>query len=95
MGRRLLSRRLSAFIGFPTLCGISHGFPRLFPTRGHITYVLLTRPPLNSRSCPLDLHVLGPPLAFALSQDQTLQFNLLTLFHALDLTRCVIRTRHH
>jgi hypothetical protein len=27
-----------------------------------------------------DLHVLSPPLAFALSQDQTLQFNILLLY---------------
>ena len=40
-----------------------------------MTYVLLTRPPLGIAP-PLDLHVLGPPLAFALSQDQTLQFSL-------------------
>jgi hypothetical protein len=40
--------------------------------------VLLTRPPLTIRgastsSDPLDLHVLGTPPAFVLSQDQTLQ----------------------
>ena len=34
------------------LCGISPGFPRLFPTRGRITHVLLTRTPLYSRGCP-------------------------------------------
>jgi hypothetical protein len=36
--------------------------------------VLLTRAPLYSGRSPfsLDLHVLGPPLTFALSQDQTL-----------------------
>ena len=78
MGRRLLNWRPKAFMprSFErrTIGGISHGFPRLFPTRGYITYVLLTRPPLKTRRSPLDLHVLGPPLAFALSQDQTLQF---------------------
>ena len=42
--------------------------------------MLLTRPPLVTRRYPLDLHVLGPPLAFALSQDQTLQFDLLLYF---------------
>jgi hypothetical protein len=37
---------------------------------------LLTRPPLAARiapALPLDLHVLGTPPAFNLSQDQTLQ----------------------
>ena len=38
--------------------------------------MLLTRLPLYSRGCPtfsFDLHVLGTPPAFILSQDQTLQ----------------------
>ena len=48
------------------------------PKRGQVAYVLLTRPPLSIRkasfpSTPLDLHVLGMPPAFVLSQDQTLQ----------------------
>ena len=43
--------------------------------------MFLTRPPLATHSIatavlPLDLHVLGLPPAFTLSQDQTLQFNL-------------------
>src|SRR5690606_32072255 len=48
-----------------------------------VTYVLLTRPPLTIRSAstpsdPLDLHVLGTPPAFVLSQDQTLHKGCLT-----------------
>ena len=42
-----------------------------------IIYALLTRAPLNQGASPLipfDLHVLGTPPAFVLSQDQTLQF---------------------
>ena len=35
--------------------------------------MLLTRPPLIPKD-PFDLHVLGLPPAFALSQDQTLRF---------------------
>ena len=47
-----------------------------------VAHVLLTRPPLASspkRINSLDLHVLGTPPAFVLSQDQTLnkKFNLL------------------
>src|SRR5690348_12453898 len=34
------------------LCGISPGFPRLSPTEGQVSHVLLTRSPLYSRSCP-------------------------------------------
>ena len=55
-------------------CGISPGFPGLSPAQGQVAHVLLTRPPLDwSRSsASLDLHVLGTPPAFVLSQDQTL-----------------------
>ena len=47
-----------------------------------VTHALLTRPPLTFQSLgfmksPFDLHVLGTPPAFILSQDQTLMFNLL------------------
>ena len=57
------------------LCGISPPFGRLSPARGKITYVLRTRAPLYSGLLPFScvLHVLGVPLTFALSQDQTLQ----------------------
>jgi hypothetical protein len=40
--------------------------------------VLRTRAPLTIAS-PFDLHVLGPPQTFALSQDQTLQFELCSI----------------
>src|SRR5881296_2315748 len=39
----------SADIGI--VCGISTGFPVLFPTPGQITHVLLTRAPLYSEDC--------------------------------------------
>ena len=48
---------------------------------GQVAYALLTRPPLSTlknlpkfhhKSFSLDLHVLGTPPAFILSQDQTL-----------------------
>ena len=60
------------------LCGISPPFGRLSPARGNITHVLLTRAPLYWGRSPFscDLHVLGAPLTFVLSQDQTLQLNL-------------------
>ena len=74
MGRRPIFWRREAIIP-KDIRGISPGFPGLSPSRRYVTYVLLTRPPLNPK-VPHDLHVLSPPLAFALSQDQTLQFNL-------------------
>ena len=59
------------------LSGISPSFPGLSQTRGQITHALLTRAPLvypPKGALPYDLHVLGTPPAFVLSQDQTLQF---------------------
>ena len=55
--------------------GISTRFQALSPSDRQVTHVLLTRPPLpRSPKGPqaLDLHVLGTPPAFVLSQDQTL-----------------------
>ena len=47
----------------------------LSPAQGKVTHVLLTRAPLYRGRSPFsfDLHVLGAPLTFVLSQDQTLQ----------------------
>ena len=58
-------------------CCISPPFGRLSTTPGKVIYVLLTRAPLYRGLLPFscDLHVLGAPLTFALSQDQTLQLN--------------------
>ena len=60
------------------LSGISTPFGELFRTPGQITHVLRTRAPLYSplRAFSLDLHVLGTPPAFVLSQDQTLQLRV-------------------
>ena len=70
-----------------TLCGISVLFRTLFPSERQVTHALLTRPPLGFGKqaflAPFDLHVLGTPPAFVLSQDQTLQnlvSNQLSLF---------------
>ena len=59
--------------------GISPSFLGLFQSSGQVSHVLLTRSPLTHvtrRSSAFDLHVLGPPPAFVLSQDQTLRQNL-------------------
>ena len=58
-----------------TLCGLSSRFQLLSPSERQVAHVLLTRPPLirgPKSSSPFDLHVLGVPPAFVLSQDQTL-----------------------
>ena len=75
MGRSsLLAPRkfLWRFLNSPKLCGISSPFELLSPARGQVSYVLRTRSPL-SITAPFDLHVLGTPPAFILSQDQTLR----------------------
>jgi hypothetical protein len=56
----------------------------LSPSEGQVSHVLLTRAPLSTypkTGFSFDLHVLGTPPAFILSQDQTLHrlfFRLLT-----------------
>ena len=63
-----------------TSCGISSRFQLLSPSPGQVAHALLTRPPLSQihlrrisdESASFDLHVLGTPPAFVLSQDQTL-----------------------
>ena len=63
------------------LCGISSRFQLLSPSERQVPHVLLTRSPLSYgyfhpkasvSIAPFDLHVLGAPPAFVLSQDQTL-----------------------
>ena len=56
------------------LSGISVPFETLSQASGQVTHVLRTRPPLGIAP-PLDLHVLGTPPTFVLSQDQTRQLN--------------------
>ena len=53
------------------LSRISIPFGMLSVCTGQVTHALLTRPPLTPKGS-LDLHVLGTPPAFILSQDQTL-----------------------
>ena len=88
IGRELTPDRIPPFTPAPcdavVLRGISTCFQVLSPCLGQIAHALLTRPPLkltrilpklSSDKSPLDLHVLGTPPAFVLSQDQTLMFN--------------------
>ena len=62
--------------------GITRRFHRLSPGKGLVAYALRTRAPLSLRpkaEIPFDLHVLGLPLAFILSQDQTLHCIIVVL----------------
>jgi hypothetical protein len=83
----------SASVEAVGLCGISTPFGMLSPTNGQIAYALLTRAPLYSsrRTFSFDLHVLGPPLTFALSQDQTLQLKSGELSSASTI--CIVLLR--
>ena len=65
------------------LRGINPNFSGLFPCKGQVPYALRTRAPVAGgpkSPLPLDLHVLGLPLAFILSQDQTLHRCALNIF---------------
>ena len=70
-----------------TLCGISSRFQLLSPSERQVAHALLTRSPLShirflteisKLQASFDLHVLGTPPAFVLSQDQTLKYGILT-----------------
>ena len=73
---------------------MSSRFRMLSPSVGQVVYALLTRSPLrftraSSHISPFDLHVLGTPPAFVLSQDQTLHDSLIAhLFALLPRTFC-------
>ena len=92
MGREPLSLRIAPLTphpcGYVVLCGISTCFQVLSPSGRQVVHALLTRSPLSDHPktiTPFDLHVLGTPPAFVLSQDQTLEFNLLQRFRCLVL----------
>ena len=72
---------LSPPCGCLRISGINPSFPGLSRSVGQVAHVLLTRSPLRHTRflrtgyASLDLHALGTPPAFILSQDQTLQRN--------------------
>ena len=85
IGRESIFQRIAPLITAPcgavVLCGISSRFQLLSPSERQVPHVLLTRSPLSfifvhpktsEYKAPFDLHVLGAPPAFVLSQDQTL-----------------------
>ena len=82
IGRKLLPERRnvsSRYRSTASVRGIRPDFSGLSPSLGQITYVLLSRLPLARGPKPLrpfDLHALGAPPAFVLSQDQTLRIVL-------------------
>ena len=86
MGRMPVPDRIAALSGkgcpSPEPWRIIRRFHRLSARRGLVAYALRTRAPLSRHpkvSIPYDLHVLGLPLAFILSQDQTLRCTIVLL----------------
>ena len=78
------------------LCGISSRFQLLSPSERQVAHALLTRSPLSHLGslteiselrASFDLHVLGTPPAFVLSQDQTLKYGILAVFPQLKPIR--------
>ena len=92
MGRMPVPLRVSALPKGRCLprgaSGIIRRFHRLSRRGGLVAYALRTRPPLSPAPkgrIPYDLHVLGLPLAFILSQDQTLRCSIVLLVSILNL----------
>ncbi len=90
MGRRPLPKRITpSVIGHliqMTTWGISSPFELLSPASGQVTNALLTHSPLRvsiATNPSFDLHVLGTPPAFILSQDQTLRKKFYTSFDVI------------
>ena len=72
-----------------TLWSINPNFFGLCSSNGQVAYALLTRAPVVAYpkvSLPLDLHVLSLPLAFILSQDQTLRCNCLSFLRTYQVS---------
>ena len=74
------------------LCGIRRRFHRVSPCDGYVAHALRTLAPVAAKgiatlALPLDLHVLSLPLAFILSQDQTLRCCILSLLFLMKTQR--------
>ncbi len=75
-----------------SIWSIVPNFSGVSSSKGQVAYVLRTRSPVSIAE-PLNLHVLSPPLAFVLSQDQTLHcvyFELHKMFVMNLLSRYLV-----
>ena len=72
---------------YGVLIRVSSGYP---PVKGklHTRYAPVRRSPASEDLLPLDLHVLSLPLAFILSQDQTLRCNY--FLYLIFFTRIIL-----
>jgi hypothetical protein len=73
MGRKLIRPRAEALSCECSVCGISVGFPTLSPTDGQMLTCSSAVRHSQPEGWACDLHALGTPPAFVLSQDQTLR----------------------
>ena len=82
LGQPLPNQLANLLWAAPPAINISHSwlmryylpFPEVIPHQRVRSHIFLTRPLLNVLLRPFNLHVLGLPPAFVLSQDQTLIF---------------------
>ena len=74
MGRGPLSGRVAAFLVDTSVCGISSAFAGLSPTPRHVPTWSSAVRHSECKHPACDLHALGTPPAFVLSQDQTLRY---------------------
>jgi hypothetical protein len=76
IGRGPLTQRLAAFLALlrahAVLAAVSPRYPPLRDRFPRVTHPFATHDSTRRRTRPFDLHVLGTPPAFVLSQDQTL-----------------------
>ena len=68
-------------------------FPWAIPNHREGSHALLTRLPLSIAGA-FDLHVLGLPPAFVLSQDQTLKLKVSILDFGLEVSPRILRNGH-
>ena len=68
---------------------VGPAIPRRWASSSRVTHPFATEP----LRVPFDLHVLGTPPAFVLSQDQTLQ-RVFELLESNDLVCCSVRPNH-
>lgn len=88
IGHRPIPRRPCELCSRRNICGIVGDFSPVFLTSGQVP--MCYSPVRHSLSCEraFDLHVLGTPPAFILSQDQTRHSSCECIFHTTATQRC-------
>lgn len=89
MGRTPLNPRLTAFLTYMSVRGISTPFGALFPTDRQVRTCSSAVRHSMSEDTAFDLHALGTPPALILSQDQTRQKMVKPVVHTTTITAVV------